>query len=105
MAANDAEEQSLRECENYVQKHNIQQVLKDCIVQLCVSHPENPIVFLRDYFDKLDKVGKVMFWHTIVKKARYLYYVVNINLVKIAYHLLCFIYSIYSDSVKFSGNV
>ena len=58
MAANDAEEQSLRECENYVQKHNIQQVLKDCIVQLCVSHPDNPIVFLRDYFDKLDKEQK-----------------------------------------------
>lgn len=75
MAANDAEEQSLRECENYVQKHNIQQVLKDCIVQLCVSHPDNPIVFLRDYFDKLDKVGKVMFWHTTVW-----IYVVNISL-------------------------
>jgi hypothetical protein len=46
-----------------------------------------------------------MFWHTIVKRARYLYYVVNINLVKIAYHVVCFIYSVYSDSVKFSGNV
>lgn len=57
MAANYSEEQSLKECENYVQKHNIQQVLKDCIVQLCVSHPDNPIIFLRDYFDKLDKVS------------------------------------------------
>lgn len=28
------EEQSLRECEAYVQKHNIQQILRDCIVQV-----------------------------------------------------------------------
>nr|CAD7444654.1 unnamed protein product [Timema bartmani] len=56
MAANLDEEQSLRECEAYVQKHNIQQVLKDCIVQLCVSRPENPISFLREYFQKLERV-------------------------------------------------
>lgn len=56
MAANLEEEQSLRECEAYVQRHNIQQILKDAIVSLCVSRPENPIAFLRDYFHKLDRV-------------------------------------------------
>ncbi|XP_061388141.1 cAMP-dependent protein kinase type I regulatory subunit [Musca vetustissima] len=49
------EQQSLRECENYIQSHGIQRVLKDCIVQLCVSRPENPIQFLRQYFQKLEK--------------------------------------------------
>ncbi|XP_054160391.1 cAMP-dependent protein kinase regulatory subunit-like [Oppia nitens] len=49
------EEQSLRECEQYVQRHNIQQILKDCIVQLCVGRPENPISFLREYFQVLEK--------------------------------------------------
>ena len=49
--------QSLRECEAYVQKHNIQRVLKDCIVQLCVVRPENPISFLREYFQKLERVS------------------------------------------------
>ncbi|RWS29307.1 cAMP-dependent protein kinase regulatory subunit-like protein [Leptotrombidium deliense] len=49
------EEQSLRECEAYVQRHNIQQILKDCIVQLCVCRPEDPIKFLREYFQKLEK--------------------------------------------------
>jgi cAMP-dependent protein kinase regulator len=49
------EEQSLRECEAYVQRHNIQQILKDCIVQLCVGRPENPITFLREYFQALEK--------------------------------------------------
>lgn len=58
MAANLDEEQSLRECEAYVQKHNIQQVLKDCIVQLCVSRPDNPISFLREYFQKLERVSR-----------------------------------------------
>lgn len=57
MAANLEEEQSLRECEEYVQRHNIQQVLKDCIVQLCVGRPENPISFLREYFQKLERVS------------------------------------------------
>ena len=57
MASNLEEEQSLRECEEYVQRYNIQQVLKDCIVQLCVARPENPIPFLREYFQKLEKVS------------------------------------------------
>ncbi len=51
------EEQSLRECEAYVQRHNIQQILKDCIVQLCVGRPENPITFLKEYFQALEKVS------------------------------------------------
>lgn len=49
------EEQSLRECEAYVQRHHIQQILKDCIVQLCVARPDQPITFLRQYFQKLEK--------------------------------------------------
>lgn len=60
MAANLEEEQSLRECEAYVQRHNIQQILKDAIVSLCVSRPDKPIAFLRDYFHKLDRVSE--FW-------------------------------------------
>ncbi|XP_052262463.1 cAMP-dependent protein kinase regulatory subunit-like isoform X2 [Dreissena polymorpha] len=54
MAANSDEEQSLRECENYVQKHNVQQLLKECIVQLCINRPDNPVTFLREYFEKLE---------------------------------------------------
>lgn len=57
MAANVDEEQALRECEAYVQAHNIQQILKDCIVQLCVNRPANPIVFLREHFQKLERVS------------------------------------------------
>lgn len=56
MAGNQEEEQSLRECENYVQKHNIQQLLKDCIVQLCMNRPDNPLTFLREHFERLEKV-------------------------------------------------
>jgi len=55
MAANMDEEQSLRECEAYVQMHDIQKILKECIVQLCVSRPENPVSFLREYFQKLER--------------------------------------------------
>ena len=54
------EEQSLQECEAYVQHHRIQQILKDCIVQLCVSRPDNPISFLREYFQKLEQVRSAL---------------------------------------------
>ena len=59
MATNavDTEEHSLKEVEAYVKKHDIQQVLKECIVQLCISRPDNPYGFLRDYFDRLEKVS------------------------------------------------
>ncbi|XP_069511173.1 cAMP-dependent protein kinase type I-alpha regulatory subunit isoform X1 [Ambystoma mexicanum] len=49
------EERSLRECEHYVQKHNIQQVLKDCIVHLCTSRPDKPMAFLKEHFERLEK--------------------------------------------------
>ncbi|KAG1706988.1 cAMP-dependent protein kinase regulatory subunit [Nymphon striatum] len=59
MAATTEEEQSLRDCEAYVQKHNIQQILKDSIVQLCVTRPENPIRFLKEYFQKLERLKRL----------------------------------------------
>jgi hypothetical protein len=51
-----SEDVAMKECENYVDKHNIKNLLKDCIVQLCLHKPENPISFLRQHFEKLDKV-------------------------------------------------
>ena len=51
------EQQCLRDYEDYVQTHSIQQLLKDCIVQLCVSRPERPVSFLREYFQKLERVS------------------------------------------------
>lgn len=66
MASTFEEEQSLRECESYIQSHNIQRVLKDCIVQLCVARPENPISFLRQYFQKLERVSFIAHHHVLV---------------------------------------
>ena len=62
------EERSLRECEDYVQRHNVQQILKDCIVQLCVARPDNPISFLREYFQKLERVSLNVFFIIFVLK-------------------------------------
>jgi cAMP-dependent protein kinase regulator len=47
-------EQTVRDCEAYIAKHDIQNLLRDCIVQLCLKKPTNPIQFLSNYFDKLD---------------------------------------------------
>lgn len=51
-----ADDPHLREVEAYVKKHGVQQLLKDCIVQLCISRPDNPYGFLRQHFEKLEKV-------------------------------------------------
>ena len=67
MATNMDEEQSLRECEAYVQMHDIQKILKECIVQLCVSRPDNPISFLREYFQKLERVSMESFTFVTLK--------------------------------------
>lgn len=48
--------EALRQCEVYVERHNIQAILKDCIVQLCIKKPDNPHRFFREYFEKLEKV-------------------------------------------------
>ena len=58
-SASSEEEKSLRECELYVQRHNIQQLLKDCIVQLCTTRPDRPMASLREYFERLEKVGQL----------------------------------------------
>jgi cAMP-dependent protein kinase regulator len=47
-------EQTVRDCEAYIAKHDIQNLLRDCIVQLCLKKPINPIEFLANYFNKLD---------------------------------------------------
>ena len=52
----DGDAEALRQCEVYVEKHNIQAILKDCIVQLCIKKPDNPHKFFREYFEKLEKV-------------------------------------------------
>lgn len=69
------EERSLRECEQYVQKHNIQQLLKDCIVQLCTSRPDRPMAFLREYFERLEKVCVCSIFISLsLKMIRILFY-------------------------------
>ena len=47
-------EQTVRDCEAYIAKHDIQNLLRDCIVQLCLKKPPNPIEFLTQYFEKLE---------------------------------------------------
>jgi len=55
MAGAGEDDYNLREVESYVKKHQIQQVLKDCIIQLCLSRPEKPHTFLKEYFERLEK--------------------------------------------------
>ena len=49
-------EGTVQECEDYVEKHGIQTILKECIAKLCQERPDNPYKYLREYFEKLEKV-------------------------------------------------
>ncbi|XP_028395524.1 cAMP-dependent protein kinase type I-beta regulatory subunit-like [Dendronephthya gigantea] len=51
----DGDNEAVRQCEEYVDSHSIQPILKECIFQLCMSKPSNPYKFLREYFEKLEK--------------------------------------------------
>uniref|UniRef100_A0A915BB82 cAMP-dependent protein kinase regulatory subunit n=1 Tax=Parascaris univalens TaxID=6257 RepID=A0A915BB82_PARUN len=48
-----SEEAQLAQCQAYVQRHNIQQLVKEAIVSLCIHKPENPVLFLKEHFEKL----------------------------------------------------
>jgi len=48
---------SVSEVDAYVKAHDIQQLLKDCIVRLCIARPDNPCTFLRRHFESLEKVN------------------------------------------------
>ena len=56
MGEQSREEQCLRKAEEYVKEHDIQRIVKDCIVQLCIHRPDNPYSFLRQHFASLEKV-------------------------------------------------
>ena len=75
-SSSSSEQHSLAECEDYVARHRIQQILKDCIVQLCVSRPQNPVAFLREYFQKLERVSQsdVQSWIVNYSCQMYLFY-------------------------------
>jgi len=55
------DDNTLKECEAYVNKHNVKELLKDCIVQLCLRKPEHPITFLKQHFERLEKVNLSFF--------------------------------------------
>jgi hypothetical protein len=53
---NSTNDEAIKDCEIYVDRHNVKTLLKDCIVQLCLNKPENPVSFLKQHFEKLEKV-------------------------------------------------
>ncbi|KAF6779384.1 hypothetical protein AHF37_01139 [Paragonimus kellicotti] len=44
----------INDVEDYVKRYNIQEILRDSIVNLCLHRPSNPISYLREYFAKLE---------------------------------------------------
>lgn len=55
MASNEtSEEAQFRACKDYCQTHNIQKLIKDAIMQLCIHKPEQPVSFLKEHFAQLE---------------------------------------------------
>lgn len=66
-------EVTVQECEDYVQKHQIQPLLKTAIEALCKERPDNPIKFLKEYFDRLDKEKVSGLAYTAVQGHRFVW--------------------------------
>ncbi|CAH8573030.1 unnamed protein product [Schistosoma turkestanicum] len=48
------DESFMSDVEDYVKHHDVQKLLRDCVVNLCLYRPSNPVAFLREYFEKLE---------------------------------------------------
>ncbi|XP_064407002.1 cAMP-dependent protein kinase type I-alpha regulatory subunit-like [Halichondria panicea] len=46
---------SVQDCEDYIEQHGVQAILKECIAKICQTRPERPYRWLREYFEKLEK--------------------------------------------------
>ena len=55
--ASTSKEATVQECEDYIEQHGIHAILKDAIAKICQERPQNPMKYLRDYFDSLIKVS------------------------------------------------
>lgn len=52
-----AQQTTVQECEDYVEQHGIQAILKECIAKICQERPNKPYKWLKDYFTQLEKVS------------------------------------------------
>ena len=50
---------SVEDCEDYIEKHGIQGMLKECIAKICQEQPANPYKWLSAHFSALDIKTKV----------------------------------------------
>ncbi|KRX62479.1 cAMP-dependent protein kinase regulatory subunit [Trichinella sp. T9] len=48
-----------RLCEDYLERHNISDLIKRAVVRLCIAQPDDPVAFLSHYFQLLEK-GEVV---------------------------------------------
>ena len=47
---------TVQDCEDYIEQNGIQAILKECIAKICQERPDRPFKWLREYFEKLEKV-------------------------------------------------
>ena len=50
---------TVQDCEDYIEQNGIQAILKECIAKICQDRPDKPFKWLREYFEKLEKVLEI----------------------------------------------
>ncbi len=53
---------SVQECEEYIEQNEVQTILKECIAKICNERPANVYKWMREYFEKLEKVSETRFF-------------------------------------------
>lgn len=49
---------SVQDVEDFVEQHDIQAIIKECIAKICYDRPANVYKWFRDYFEKLERVSE-----------------------------------------------
>jgi len=62
----------ISQCEDYMNEHDIMNLIKQCLHKLCVYQPDNPIHFLRQYFagEQYDQVRDIFYLLRSVTRHR-----------------------------------
>lgn len=48
------EEEQITSCAEYCRINNVQKIVREAVIQVCVHKPVHPVTFLKEYFTRLE---------------------------------------------------
>ncbi|KRY79759.1 cAMP-dependent protein kinase type I-alpha regulatory subunit [Trichinella pseudospiralis] len=58
-----------RLCEDYLERHNVSDLIKRALVRLCIAQPDDPVAFLSHYFQLLEKGEDLSLHASLVRRT------------------------------------